>query len=97
MGARVTQELNPISLLADAAEELTFSLAEGEESRLDERKEKAGAKGQRPFDSFIEAARKLLEDAGGKFGRAELMGAVKQALEQEGEPDPAISSPSWPA
>jgi type III secretion protein W len=70
MGARVTQEASPMSLLADAAEELTFSLSEGEESRLDERKEKAGAKEQRHFDPFIEAARKLAQEGGDKFDRA---------------------------
>jgi type III secretion protein W len=108
MGARVTQEASPMSLLADAAEELTFSLSESEESRLDERKEKAGAKEQRHFDPFIEAARKLAQEGGEKFGRAlshleglfkarnnaslaELMDALKGALDQpnQEEPDPA--------
>jgi type III secretion protein W len=111
MGARVTQETSPMSLLADAAEELTFSLSEGEESRLDERREKAGAKEQRLFDPFIEAARKLAQEGGEKFGQAlnhlerlfksrnnialaELMDAVKGALDQPGrsdreDPDPA--------
>jgi type III secretion protein W len=69
MGAKVTQEESPMSLLADAAEELTFSLSEGEESRLDERREKAGAKERRSFDPFIEAARKLAQEGGDKFGR----------------------------
>lgn len=69
MGARVTQELSPLSLLADAAEELTFSLSESEESRLDERKEKAAARERRAFDPFIEAARKLAQEGGEKFGR----------------------------
>jgi type III secretion protein W len=106
MGARVTQEESPMSLLADAAEELTFSLSEGEESRLDERKEKAGAKEQRSFDPFIEAARKPAQEGGEKFGRAlnhlerlfksrnnaalaELLDALKQAADQEENPDPA--------
>ncbi|MDR2488947.1 MAG: TyeA family type III secretion system gatekeeper subunit [Desulfovibrio sp.] len=70
MGARVTPDSDPMSLLADAAEELTFSLAESEESRLDERKEKTGTEKKRAFDPFIEAARKLVRDSGEKFGRA---------------------------
>ncbi|MDR2503070.1 MAG: type III secretion system gatekeeper subunit SctW [Deltaproteobacteria bacterium] len=71
MGARVTRDDNPMSLLADAAEELTFSLAESEESRLDERKEKAGAdKNKRAYDPFVEAARKLAQQADENFGRA---------------------------
>ncbi|MCL1916670.1 MAG: type III secretion system gatekeeper subunit SctW [Desulfovibrionaceae bacterium] len=104
MGAKVTQELDPMSLLADAAEELTFSLSEGEETRLDERKEKAEKK--RPSDHLIELAGKQAEEADEKYGRplnhleqlfklknnaalAELMDALKQALNNEKEPDPA--------
>jgi type III secretion protein W len=95
MGARVTQELDPMSLLADAAEELTFSLSEGEETRLDERKEKTTEK--RRSDPLIEAAGKQAAEADEKYGRplnhleqlfklknnadlAELMDAIKQAL-----------------
>jgi type III secretion protein W len=70
MGSRVTQEADPMSLLADAAEELTFSLAESEESRLDERKEKRGAEKKNAFTPFIEAATKLLQGSGEKFERA---------------------------
>jgi len=69
MGAKVTQELDPMSLLADAAEELTFSLSEGEETRLDERKEKVGADEKRRFDPFLEAARKIVREADEKFDR----------------------------
>ena len=58
-----------MSLLADAAEELTFSVAEGEESRLGERKEKAGAKEERPSEPFVAAARKLSQDADEKLDR----------------------------
>ena len=70
MGARVSQADNPMSLLADAAEELTFSLAESEESRLDERKEKAESAKKRAFDPYIEAARKLVQQGDGDLGRA---------------------------
>jgi type III secretion protein W len=111
MGARVKQEASPMSLLADAAEELGFSLSEGEESRLDERREKTGAKEQRLFDPFIEAARKLAQEGGEKFGRAlnhlermfkarnnatlnELMGALRQALDQPGQPDREEADPA---
>ena len=103
MGARVSQALDPMSLLADAAEELSFSMSEGEETRLDERKEKTDAKKRSPL---IEAAGKQLEEADEKYGRplnhleqlfklknnaalAELMDALKQALDQGEEPDPA--------
>jgi type III secretion protein W len=67
MGAKVTQELDPMSLLADAAEELTFSLSEGEETRLDARKEKVGADEKRRFDPFLEAARKIVREVDEKF------------------------------
>jgi type III secretion protein W len=106
MGAKVTQGLDPMSLLADAAEELTFSMAESEESRLDERKEKTGAKGQRHSDPFIEVARNQAQEADEKFNRPlnhleqlfklknnaelfELLGAIKQALPDGEQPDPA--------
>ena len=69
MGAKVTQESSPMSLLADAAEELTFSMAEGEETRLDERKEKAGEKEKRSSDIFIDAARAQAQEAEERFGR----------------------------
>lgn len=70
MGAKVSQANDPMSLLADAAEELTFSLAESEESRLDERKEKAESAKKRAFDPYIDAARKLVKQGDGDFGRA---------------------------
>jgi len=71
LGARVTRETDPMSLLADAAKELAFSLAEGEDARLDERKEKAGPKEKERHSSkpFIVAARKLTQEADEKFGR----------------------------
>ncbi|MCL2029286.1 MAG: TyeA family type III secretion system gatekeeper subunit [Deltaproteobacteria bacterium] len=101
MGAKVKPAANPMSLLADAAEELTFSLMEGEESRLDERKEKPAA-GEERLNYFIEVARKQALEAGEKFGRplsflerlfkarsnadlVELMLSVKQALSGEGK------------
>ena len=107
MGAKVTQELAPRSLLADAAEELTFNLAESEEARLDERKEKpADVEKRRAADYLVQVARKQGPEAERKFGRPlnhleqlfksradatlpELMDSVKQALEGEGDPDPA--------
>ena len=71
MGAKVTQENDPISLLADAAEELTFSMAENAETRLDERKEKAveGEK-KRAAEPYLEAARKQVQEADSKIGRS---------------------------
>ena len=105
MGMTVTQERDPMSLLADAAEELTFSLSESMEKRLDERKEKVGEKAARLFDPYIDAARKLAQ-TDEKFGRtldrleqllkaknnatlAELMDALKEATGQREDPDPA--------
>ena len=100
MGAKVKLESNPMSLLADAAEELTFNFSEGEESRLDERKEKP-VDGEQRRNFFIDVARKQALEAGEKFGRSlsflerlfkarnnadlvELMLSVKQALSDEG-------------
>jgi type III secretion protein W len=105
MGAEVAQAESPMSLLADAAEELTFSLAEKEESRLDERKEKSGPKSSR--DLLVQAAEKLLQRLDEQTGRAlnhlerlfrarnnaelsELMQALGEVLEREGRGrDPA--------
>jgi type III secretion protein W len=105
MGAEVIREDNPMSLLADAAEELTFSMSEGEESRLDERREKVEGKSSR--NAFIEAVQKALQHLDEKAGRAlnhlerlcksrnsmelaELMQALGDALQGEGKSqDPA--------
>ncbi|MDR2051046.1 MAG: TyeA family type III secretion system gatekeeper subunit [Deltaproteobacteria bacterium] len=98
MGSEVVKADNPMSLLADAAEELTFSLSESQEFKLDERKEKVGS--SRSLD-FIEAARRVLQQLDEKAGRAlnhlerlcktknnmelaDLMSALGEALEREG-------------
>ncbi|MDR3074052.1 MAG: type III secretion system gatekeeper subunit SctW [Deltaproteobacteria bacterium] len=103
MGAKVAVADNPMSLLADAAEELTFSLAESEESRLDERKEKTGAK--RARSPFVEAAQKALQHLDEQSDRAlnhlerlcktrntmelaRLMQEVKRGLQGEGGEEP---------
>ena len=70
MGAKATQVDNPMSLLADAAEELTFSMMESEETRLDERKEKTdGDRKKREVDALVEAARTQAQEADDTFGR----------------------------
>ncbi|MDR3299150.1 MAG: TyeA family type III secretion system gatekeeper subunit [Candidatus Accumulibacter sp.] len=68
MGAEVAKANDPMSLLADAAEELTFSLAESEESKLDERKEKSEKSKVR--DSLIHAAQKAVQHLDEKTDRA---------------------------
>ncbi|MDR2891985.1 MAG: type III secretion system gatekeeper subunit SctW [Deltaproteobacteria bacterium] len=68
MGARVTQAENPMSLLANAAEELSFNMAEREEKRLGERKEKTGLKTAHSIEPFMEAARKQATETEKKFG-----------------------------
>jgi type III secretion protein W len=70
MGAEVQLESSPASLLADAAEELTFSLSETQESKLDERKEKAGLEKNRERFAYIDAAREIAREVGGKFDQA---------------------------
>jgi type III secretion protein W len=96
MGVKVTQELDPMSLLADAAEELSFSMMESEETRLDERKEKPVDEDKKR-NYLVEVARKQALESDGKFGRpmsflerlfkarvnadlVELMHSVNQAL-----------------
>ncbi|MDR0467168.1 MAG: hypothetical protein LBH94_07415, partial [Deltaproteobacteria bacterium] len=71
LGARVTQELDPMSLLAEQAEELTLSMEEGEETRLDERKEKVGVaeKEKQRANRHIGAARIQAQAAEEKFGQ----------------------------
>jgi type III secretion protein W len=103
MGAAVTVENDPMSLLADAAEELTFSVAESEESRLDERKEKADKKTL--YNPFVEAAQKALQHMGEQTDRAlnhlerlcktrnitdlaQLMQALTHELQGEGGEEP---------
>ena len=105
MGSKVIQNADPMSLLADAAEELTFSMAESEESRLDERKEKTQQK-KRPSDRFMVLAQKMVAESGEKHKRsldqleqlfkfrnntalAELLDALKQAGQQNYHLDPA--------
>jgi type III secretion protein W len=70
MGAEVRQADSPASLLADAAEELTFSMSETQESKLDERKEKAGSDKNRAQALFIAAVREVLQGAGDKVKNA---------------------------
>jgi type III secretion protein W len=70
MGAEVLVANSPASLLADAAEELTFSMSETQESKLDERKEKAGAEKKRARFAYIDAAREIARNADGKFNKA---------------------------
>jgi type III secretion protein W len=70
MGAAVQMADSPASLLADAAEELTFSMSETQESKLDERKEKAGADKKRAMELYIAAVREVLQGASDKVKNA---------------------------
>jgi type III secretion protein W len=70
MGAAVHMADSPASLLADAAEELTFSMSETQESKLDERKEKAGADRNRAQALFIAAVREVVQGASDKVKNA---------------------------
>jgi type III secretion protein W len=109
LGAEVAKANDPMSLLADAAEELTFSLAESEESRLDERKEKSEKHKVR--DSLIQAAQKLVQQLDEKTGRAldhlerlcktrnnvelaELLQTLRQDLAGQEEGEPGLPDPA---
>jgi type III secretion protein W len=70
MGAEVHLADSPASLLADAAEELTFSMAESQESKLDERKEKAGPGKNRAQAFFVTAVREVFQNSSDKMQNA---------------------------
>jgi type III secretion protein W len=103
MGAEVAVADDPMSLLADAAEELTFSLTESEESRLDERKEKSEKKPD--YKAYVTAAHEVLQHPDDEAERslnhlerlfktrntmelARLMQEIRSALQGTGRKEP---------